>query len=309
VRAVCSHAPQDRRARSDAPYQRDRMRIASSLRVWLVLGRVSNLPTVWSNCLAAWLLAGGGPWERFAVVCLGATLLYTGGMFLNDAFDVQFDCKYRPERPIPSGGISRRLVWASGSGLLGLGGVLMIPFGTASAVSALGLLITIVTYDAIHKRTFLSPVLMAACRFLLYVMAASAAHSGVNGLVLWRALALAAYVAGLSCLARVESSPGAVGRWPLALLFVPVVLALAIGAESGLAVWILAVGFVVWVFWSLRGGLWQEKPNFGAGVAGLLAGIVLVDWLAVVGAGEEMSLVFAGLFLLAKLTQRLAPAT
>ena len=284
-----------------------------SLRVWLVLGRVSNLPTVWSNCLAAWLLAGGGLWERFAIICLGATLLYTGGMFLNDAFDVEFDCKYRPERPIPSGEIRRQFVWVAGSGLLGLGWVLMIPFGAASAVSALGLLATIVAYDAIHKRTFLAPALMAACRFLLYVMAASAVHSGVHALVIWRALALAAYVAGLSCLARVESSRGVVERWPLALLFVPVVLALATRAESGLAVWILAVGIVVWVFWSLRGGLWHEKPNFGAGVAGLLAGIVLVDWLAVVGAGvgagQGMSLVFAGLLLLAKLTQRLAPAT
>jgi 4-hydroxybenzoate polyprenyltransferase len=281
--------------------------------VWLVLGRVSNLPTVWSNCLAAWLLAGGGPWERFAMVSLGATLLYAGGMFLNDAFDVEFDCKHRPERPIPSGEISRRFVWVSGSGLLGLGWVLMIPFGAASAVSALGLLATIVTYDAIHKRTFLAPALMAACRYLLYVMVASAAQSGVQALVLWRALSLAAYVAGLSCLARVESSRGAVGRWPLALLFVPVVLALATRAERGPAVWILAVGFVVWVFWSLRDGLWNEKPNFGAGIASLLAGIVLVDWLAVVGAGlgagQGMSLVFGGLLLLAKLTQRLAPAT
>jgi hypothetical protein len=280
-----------------------------SLHVWLVLGRVSNLPTVWSNCLSAWWLAGGGPWERFAVVCLGATLLYTGGMFLNDAFDVEFDCRYRPERPIPSGEISRRTVWVAGSGLLGLGWVCMIPFGMASAVSALGLLATIVIYDAIHKRSFVAPALMAACRFLLYVMVASAAHNGIHALVLWRALALAVYVAGVSCLARVESTRGAAGRWPLALLFVPVVLALATRAESGLVVWVLAAGFVVWVFWSLRRGLWNRTPNLGASVAGLLAGIVLVDWLAVVGAGQGMSLVFAGLFLLARLAQRLAPAT
>ena len=25
-----------------------------------MLGRVSNVPTVWTNCLAGWLLAGGG---------------------------------------------------------------------------------------------------------------------------------------------------------------------------------------------------------------------------------------------------------
>src|SRR5437899_1088645 len=65
------------------------------IRTLLVLGRISNLPTVWSNCLAAWLLAGGGPWSRFAILGTGASFLYTGGMFLNDAFDVEFDRKYR----------------------------------------------------------------------------------------------------------------------------------------------------------------------------------------------------------------------
>src|SRR5215469_15374724 len=81
------------------------------LRVLLVLGRVSNLPTVWSNCLAAWLLGGAGPRPRFFCLTLGATLLYTAGMFLNDAFDAGFDRQYRPERPIPSGLISRPTVW------------------------------------------------------------------------------------------------------------------------------------------------------------------------------------------------------
>ena len=32
----------------------------SNLRTLLVLGRASNLPTVWSNCFAGWLLGGGG---------------------------------------------------------------------------------------------------------------------------------------------------------------------------------------------------------------------------------------------------------
>ena len=61
------------------------------MRTFLVLGRVSNVPTVWTNCLAGWLLAGGGEWTRFAWLCAGATLVYLGGMFLNDAFDAEFD--------------------------------------------------------------------------------------------------------------------------------------------------------------------------------------------------------------------------
>ena len=60
-------------------------------RTLLLLGRVSNLPTVWSNCLAGWLLGGGGEWWRLGLLSCGATSMYVGGMFLNDAFDAAFD--------------------------------------------------------------------------------------------------------------------------------------------------------------------------------------------------------------------------
>ena len=49
----------------------------------LKLGRVSNLPTVWSNVLAGTVLAGGEPWPPATlVVMLAVSLLYIGGMCL-----------------------------------------------------------------------------------------------------------------------------------------------------------------------------------------------------------------------------------
>src|SRR5688572_13786957 len=95
-------------------------------RALLVLGRVSNLPTVWSNCLAGWALAGGVPLtadyrqmidepRNFLVLCLGASLMYIGGMYLNDAFDADFDRQHRRERPIPSGAIGVTAVWTLGT--------------------------------------------------------------------------------------------------------------------------------------------------------------------------------------------------
>ncbi|HEY1081657.1 MAG TPA: hypothetical protein VGE29_05310, partial [Prosthecobacter sp.] len=58
-------------------------------RAWLELARISNLPTVWTNVTAAWLLAGG-PWREAALgwLVLAGSLLYTGGMILNDAADL-----------------------------------------------------------------------------------------------------------------------------------------------------------------------------------------------------------------------------
>jgi len=70
------------------------------LRTALRLGRVSNLPTVWTNTLAGAVLAGAtGFGAEFAVMLVAFSLFYTGGMFLNDAFDAKFDAAQRAERP------------------------------------------------------------------------------------------------------------------------------------------------------------------------------------------------------------------
>src|SRR5690349_2325781 len=112
-------------------------------RTLLILGRVSNLPTVWSNCLAGWLLSGGGRTKEFWWMTLGATLLYTGGMFLNDAFDAAFDAQHRRERPIPSGAIALKTVWQLGLALLGIGAAILILQGNTTGTLAVVLLVCI----------------------------------------------------------------------------------------------------------------------------------------------------------------------
>ena len=175
-------------------------------RTLLILARASNLPTVWSNCLAGWMLGGGGSAGRFLMLCLGATCLYTGGMFLNDAFDAEFDRRHRAERPIPSGSITLDEVWRWGFGWLGLGTVTLVLLGPVTGALTAILLLCIVLYDAVHKLVDFSPVLMAACRFFLYLVAASTAQEGVTGLAIWSAFALATYIIGLSYLVRREST-------------------------------------------------------------------------------------------------------
>src|SRR5262245_57319801 len=99
------------------------------LRTLLVLGRASNLPTVWSNCLAGWLLGGDNDLKKLALLSLGATCLYTGGMYLNDVCDFWFDVQFRRERPIPSGliGLSTVLWWSLG--WLIAGSAILLPLG------------------------------------------------------------------------------------------------------------------------------------------------------------------------------------
>ena len=71
----------------------------ASWRTLLRLGRVSNLPTVWTNTLAGTLLVGGD-WHnaRTLIVVVAMSLFYEGGMFLNDYFDREIDARERPEQ-------------------------------------------------------------------------------------------------------------------------------------------------------------------------------------------------------------------
>jgi len=285
-------------------------RAGPSFRTLLVLGRVSNLPTVWSNCLAGWLIADGGTFQRLLLLCVGASCLYLGGMFLNDAFDVEFDRQHRAERPIPSGAISLRAVLMWGCGWL-LAGVLCISFlGQTPVLLGLLLAIAIVVYDAIHKILVLAPMLMALCRFFLVLMASASAANGVVGLSIWTGFVLAAYILGLSYLARKESAPGPLQYWPCAFLAAPIILALVVNQgpyqKRGA---MLAAILVVWLFRSLRFLYWYGRPNIGRTVSSLLAGIVLVDLLATGGLIAAANLTFAALFLLAILFQRAVPAT
>lgn len=281
----------------------------NGLRTLLVLGRVSNLPTIWSNCLAAWLLGNGGAWSRFFLVCGSATLLYIGGMFLNDAFDAGFDQQHRRERPIPTGAISTGAVWRLGFLWLALGIAWLLPLGSKAVLLGLLLAVTIIIYDAVHKLVTFSPVLMAMCRFLLYLLAASAAKSRVTGIAIWSGAALAAYVVGLSYLARKESTGGGAQRWPILLLAAPLLLAYLVNDGMARRPGLLASAILIlWSVRSLRPMLSAQK-NVGRTVAGLLAGIVWVDVLAVAVAPPTYIICFVGLFLLALLFQRFVPAT
>jgi 4-hydroxybenzoate polyprenyltransferase len=229
-------------------------------------------------------------------------------MFLNDAFDQDFDRRYRPERPIISGLVSSKTVWTLSFSWLGIGWAIFLWLGTTSAAIAFLLVAAIVLYDWVHKKTVLSPILMACCRFLLYLQAGVAAKGVRASALLWCAGALAAYIVGLSYLARGESTGLRFSRWTLVLLFVPAIAALFLRKDIPTLTFATVVGVQVgWTLWCL----WKHKPGMLSalpqGVAGLLAGIALVDWLAVPGYGWGDT--FLLLFAAALILQRLAPAT
>ena len=182
-------------------------RPATSWVTLLKLGRVSNLPTVWTNTLAGTLVAGGS-WQdpRIAIVIVAISLFYEGGMFLNDYFDREIDARERPERPIPSFEISPGKVAAIGSGLI-VGGLVLLAFLGLQALGV-GLLLaaSIVVYDRHHKGNPFAPVLMGVCRALVYAIAAVALVGTLSGQLIIAATRTAR-LCGRSQLRRMAGAP------------------------------------------------------------------------------------------------------
>ena len=89
----------------------------SRLRAWLELLRLPNVFTAVADVMMGFLVTHATlrPASEFALLVAASCCLYLAGMVLNVVFDVEQDTTERPERPIPSGRITRsaasRLGW------------------------------------------------------------------------------------------------------------------------------------------------------------------------------------------------------
>jgi hypothetical protein len=258
----------------------------------LRLGRISNIPTVWTNVLAGSVIAGGETHpNQIALIMLAMTAFYVGGMYLNDFFDREIDARDRPGRPIHAGEIRAGTVSLIGFGLLATGIALMIPFGLAATIWSVLLAGTIVLYDVWHKGNVLSPLVMGTCRALVYIGTGAALAGGTSTAMMIGAVALGSHVAGITYAARQESLDRVGNLWPLALLAVPLLVALP-ALSSG---WIIAVAFLLLLAAdAVAIRLLATRPVPGAvpsAVSGLIAAICLVDALAIALAGGGVPLV------------------
>lgn len=289
------------------------MKLSTALR----LGRVSNLPTTWTNVITGLVLAGTGalPLELCLGLCLAVSLLYVGGMYLNDAFDRDYDARERPERPIPAGEVPASTVFGSGFALLALGVAIVAAIALGSArgqgalpvLAALGLALLIVFYDVYHKQNPLSPVVMALNRVLVYLTAALSARATWNGALGFGCLALLCYLIGLTYAAKQENLREPRGFWPLVVMALPFANMSEVTHAAGFALYVL---FAIWVGYSLSFLLAKRKREIKRAVGYLIAGISLLDAVLVAGQGQTVAagLCVAG-FIATLFFQRFVPGT
>lgn len=271
----------------------------------LRLGRVSNLPTVWSNTLAGVALAGGELWTwATLLLALGLSLLYVAGMFLNDAFDREIDALERPTRPIPAGEISANAVFAAGFGLM-LAGLALVLLASpthseapnSAMLAALALAGTIVFYNWHHKGNPLSPVFMGLCRFLAYLTAGLAVAASPSESLVLAAAASLGYLIGLTYTAKQEALDRLGRLWPLVFLASPVVYGLiAASSHWNPILMLLLAGLVAWIGVALVLLKRRNKGDVPKAVVSLIAGIALVDAMFLAAADQWLGALAAVVF-------------
>jgi 4-hydroxybenzoate polyprenyltransferase len=254
------------------------------LRTALRLGRVSSLPTVTSNVLAAIALAGGFPHaSTLVLVCVAMSLFYLGGTFLNDAFDRDFDRVDRTDRPIPAGEVHAATVFDTGFVMLfaGIGLIAGLAVATGAGgkpvVAAIALGSLIVFYDAHHRNNPWAPLLMGLIRASVYVIAALLVRPDLSSEVLVGAALLVAYLVGLTVL----GSGRFTSLWPLALLG----LVFAVARPTGPTAVPVYAAFFLWV---LRALVQLRGRQTRVAVTGLVAGISLLDALLIANLGRPV---------------------
>ncbi len=207
-----------------------------SIRAWLELLRISNLPTVLSNAIAGAAIGtvvriveddGGfrvtlgetvvrtddrapAAWQLLAAL-LVPSLCYGAGMILNDVSDADVDAREQPNRPIPSGRVARNDALRVGCGLLVVALILALMMSFAVFLTTAMLCCAVIVYDCWHTKSIWSTALLALCRALASLVPMLACSDGDLELLVRRGaivlpLALAAWTLGLSLVARGERS-------------------------------------------------------------------------------------------------------
>lgn len=317
-------------------------------KAFLAAARVANLPSVVSNVgLGSMLGFIMTPFKDpkpeiladFALLATAGVLLCICGNLLNDFHDRAWDAKHRPERALPSGLFQPKifLIAAIACGLVGM----LLAFIASPLSGGVAVLIAacILIYTVWHKRSIWTVIPMALCRALLPVMAmlplldfsensrnlalTPSLYIHIHGWI-YEALALLIpfsalflYLCGLTLHARHEAlgightGGGWMAKFML-MLSIPT-MALFWVTSSPWVAWLAMLPAAAWLAFSMT----RHRRPLSTHVSALLAGIPLLDWVAVlpcfiipfVGISFYAALVPPVAFIAGRWLQRIASAT
>lgn len=220
------------------------------------LARPANLVTAAADVTAGYAIAGAPGLGALAPLAIASMLLYAGGVVLNDAFDAPRDARERPERPIPSGRVTRTAAFVFGALLLGAGIVISGLVSGTSLLVAVGVALAAFIYDARAKHhALLGPATMASARALNLLLGVSSAPALLLNAAPFALLPFA-HVALLTLVSRGETSVASSWIVNLALATVlalgPILVVTAPEPWTALPFAVAYAGVLLPTYWRLR---------------------------------------------------------
>jgi len=177
------------------------------IRTYLQLVRFPGIFTVFSNVLLGFFVVQQFSFDWLSLGFLLATsgFLFCAGMVFNDFFDYNIDKKQRPDRPLPSGKISKKHALYLGLCFLVLANICSAFVGFQSLILSLSMTGLILIYDIKSKNIPVIGILnLSLIRFLNIILGTTIVTLSID--IIPVAIPLAILVAGISIFAKTESS-------------------------------------------------------------------------------------------------------
>jgi 4-hydroxybenzoate polyprenyltransferase len=275
----------------------------SRLLAWLQLMRLPNVFTAMADVLMGFWFTQPtlSPIGTLCLFLASSACLYTAGMVLNDVYDLEQDRRERPQRPLPSGRISKQNAMLLGMSLLIVGVLLggrwhiaMMRGDPRSGLVVIYLAILILLYDRVLKRTFAGPLAMGACRTLNVLLGMSVLKEPWSPVHWVIAGAMGLYVTGVTVFARREAVTSRASQLlaALALMFCGMFAmwwypVLVMNEVVGpiypsqflywVLLWLALFGFVGWR--CIRAIMWPEPRMVQTAVKSCILSIIALDAL------------------------------
>jgi 4-hydroxybenzoate polyprenyltransferase len=186
---------------------------------YIILVRLPNVFTAASNILPGYftiVTAISSSFINTNILYLiglmtSSSLLYLAGIVFNDYFDIEIDKKERPNRPLPSGKVTKRKALIIAISSMIAANVLALVINWTSFIVAVILTIIIIAYDCrLKHNTTTGPITMGFARFINVILGASPAFptlllsSTSIKILLFIATSLFLYVIAISILSKKE---------------------------------------------------------------------------------------------------------
>lgn len=228
--------------------------------------------------------------QTVLLLVIATKCLYGGGIVYNDVFDAELDAVERPERPIPSGRVSKQSAAIFGSILLIIGIIAAFLNSTQSGLIAIAVAILALVYNRFGKHhDIIGPINMGLCRGGNLILGMSAVATAPAELW-YLGIIPVIYIAAITMVSRGEVHGGSQKTLYFAGFLYAFVSISQLLFAFQLGYFELAIGFVLLhiylIFKPLITAIADPiGPNIGKAVkAGVLSLIVMdAAWVSVSG--------------------------